>query len=92
MLFPQWTGRLQQEQMPLEDAFGTERRVSRREGPEQEQPQAEVEAHPRTIQSWKQPWVECVVKLMEQPFRIPSCEVPGAAQRAQTLTCPVLAP
>lgn len=47
MLFPQWTGRLQQEQMPLEDAFGTEPRVSRREGPEQEQPQAEVEAHPR---------------------------------------------
>ena len=46
MLFPQWTGRLQQEQMPLGDALGTELRASGREGPEQEQPQAEVEANP----------------------------------------------
>lgn len=28
---------------------------------------------------------------MEQPLRIPSCEVLGAGQRTQTLTCPVLA-
>lgn len=27
MLFPQWTGRLQQEQMPLGDALGTQPRV-----------------------------------------------------------------
>lgn len=84
--FPQWAGKFQQKQMPLGGGLEAEPR----EG-EGRADRNNLRLRLRPTQWTAQPSVGCGVKLMERPLRIPSCEVLGAGQRTQTLTCPALA-
>lgn len=76
-LFPQWTGRFRQKQMPLGGGLEAEPRGRRRKGGDRNNLSLRVRPIHWTAQKWKQPGEGVRVKLIEQSLGIPSCEVLG---------------